>query len=141
MPVQWVNRPDAGFRGFAGTIASGLVRPGDPVLVCPAHKPSTVSRIVTQDGDLTCARPGQAVTLTLADEIDVSRGDVIASTTHPPGQSDQFACHLIWMHENALLPKRPYLLKIGTRVAGCPDHGPQIQAQRREPGTPCRQDA
>ncbi len=118
MPVQWVNRPDAGFRGFAGTIASGLVRPGDPVLVCPAQKPSTVSRIVTADGDLTCARPGQAVTLTLADEIDVSRGDVIASTTRPPGQSDQFACHLIWMHENALLPKRPYLLKIGTCVAG-----------------------
>ena len=118
MPVQWVNRPDAGFRGFAGTIASGLVRPGDPVLICPAQKPSTVSRIVTADGDLTCARPGQAVTLTLADEIDVSRGDVIASTNQPPGQSDQFACHLIWMHENALLPKRPYLLKIGTCVAG-----------------------
>ncbi len=118
MPVQWVNRPDAGFRGFAGTIASGLVRPGDPVLICPAQKPSTVSRIVTADGDLACARPGQAVTLTLADDVDVSRGDVIASPTKPPGQSDQFACHVIWMHENALLPKRPYLLKIGTHVAG-----------------------
>ena len=118
MPVQWVNRPDAGFRGFAGTIASGLLRPGDPILICPSQNPSTVSRIVTKDGDLTCARAGQAVTLTLADEIDVSRGDVIASTTHPPGHSDQFACHLIWMHENALLPKRPYLLKIGTCVAG-----------------------
>ena len=118
MPVQWVNRPDAGFRGFAGTIASGLVRPGDPILVCPAYKPSTVSRIVTPDGDLTYARDGKTVTLTLADEIDVSPGDVIASTTHPPGQSDQFACHLIWMHEHALLPKRFYLLKIGTRVVG-----------------------
>ncbi len=118
MPVQWVNRPDAGLSGFAGTIASGLVRPGDPILVCPAYKPSTVSRIVTDDGDLTCARAGQAVTLTLADEIDVSPGDVIASATHPPGQSNQFACHLIWMHEHALLPKRSYLLKIGTRVVG-----------------------
>ena len=118
MPVQWINRPDAGFRGFAGTIASGVVRPGDPVLICPAQKPSTVSRIVTADGDLTCARPGQAVTLTLVDDIDASPGDVIASTTHPPGQSDQFACHLIWMHENALLPKRSYLLKIGTHVVG-----------------------
>ncbi len=118
MPVQWVNRPDAGFRGFAGTISSGLVRPGDPILICPANTPSTVSRIVAADGNLECARAGQAVTLTLADEIDVGRGDVIASTTHPPGHSDQFACHLIWMHENALLPERPYLLKIGTRVAG-----------------------
>ncbi len=118
MPVQRVNRSDAGFRGLAGTLASGLVRPGDPVLICPAQKPSTVSRIVTADGDLTCARPGQAVTLTLADEIDVSPGDVIASTDRPPGSSAQFACHLIWMHETALLPKRPYLLKIGTHVAG-----------------------
>lgn len=118
MPVQRVNRPDAGVRGFAGTIAAGLLRPGDPVLVCPAQKPSTVSRIVTADGDLACARPGQAVTLTLADDIDVNPGDVIASTTHPPGRSDQFACHLIWMHEKALLPKRSYLLKIGTHVAG-----------------------
>ncbi len=118
MPVQRVNRPDAGVRGFAGTIASGLVRPGDPVLVCPAQKPSTVSCIVAPEGDLACARAGQAVTLTLADDIDVSPGDVIASTTHPPGRSDQFACHLIWMHEKALLPKRPYLLKIGTHVAG-----------------------
>ena len=118
MSVQWVNRPDAGFRGFAGTIASGLVRPGDPVLICPAQKPSTVSRIVTADGDLACARPGQAVTLTLADDVDVSRGDVIASPTKPPGRSDQFAGHLIWMHENAMLPQRPYLLKIGTHVAG-----------------------
>ncbi len=116
MPVQWVNRPDAGFCGFAGTIASGVVRPGDPVLICPAQKPSTVSRIVTADGDLESAKTGQAVTLTLADEIDVSRGNIIASTTQPPGQSDQFACHLIWMHENALLPKRLYLLKIGTCV-------------------------
>ena len=73
---------------------------------------------MTADGDLACARPGRAVILTLVDDIDVSPGDVIASTTHPPGRSDQFACHLIWVHEKALLPKRPYLLKIGTHVAG-----------------------
>lgn len=118
MPVQWVNRPDAGFSGFAGTIASGLVRPGDRVLVCPAQKPSTVSRIVAPEGDLACARAGQAVTLTLAADIDATPGDIIASSSHPPGRSDQFACHLIWMHENALLPKRSYLLKIGTHVVG-----------------------
>lgn len=118
MPVQGVNHPDAGSSGFTGTIASGFLRPGDPILVCPAHKPSTVRRIVTAEGDLTYARPGQAVTLTLAADIAVSPGDIIASTTQPPGRSDQFACHLIWMHENALLPKRSYLLKIGTHVVG-----------------------
>ena len=116
MPVQGVNQSDDGSRVFTGTIASGLVRPGDPILVCPAHTPSTVSRIVVPEGDLACARAGQAVTLTLAADIDVSAGDVIASSSHPPGRSDQFACHLIWMHENALLPKRSYLLKIGTHV-------------------------
>ncbi|MYC28386.1 MAG: adenylyl-sulfate kinase [Nitrospira sp. SB0662_bin_26] len=118
MPVQEVNRFDSGFRGIAGTIVSGLVCPGDPVLVCPTYKPSTVSRIVTADGDLMRAGPGQTVTLSLAADIDASAGDVIASTTHPPGHSDQFSCHLIWMHEKALLPKRPYLLKIGTHVVG-----------------------
>lgn len=118
MPVQGVNQSDAGSRVFAGTIASGLLRPGDPVLVCPAHKLSTVSRIVAQGGDLACARAGQAVTLTLAADIDASPGDIIASSSHPPGRSDQFACHLIWMHESALLPKRSYLLKIGTYVVG-----------------------
>ena len=118
MPVQWVNRPNAEFRGFAGTIASGRVRPGDPVLVCPSNRPSTVDRIVGPDGDLDCARAGQAVTLTLADEIDVSRGDIIASATDPPSLSDQFACHVVWMNEKPLLPERPYLLKIGTRLAG-----------------------
>ena len=117
MPVQWVNRPNAEFRGFAGTIASGLVRPGDPVLVCPSNRPSTVERIVGPAGDLDCARAGQAVTLTLADEIDVSRGDIIASATDPPSLSDQFACHVVWMNEKPLLPERPYLLKIGTRLA------------------------
>ena len=141
MPVQWVTHSEAGSRGFSGNIVSGLVRPGDPILVCPAHKPSTVSRIVSADGDLTCARPGQAVTLTLADDIDATPGDVIASTTHPPGRSDQFACHLIWMHENALLPKRSYLLKIGTNVVGAQITALKYEAQRRELGTRGRQDA
>ena len=118
MPVQWVNHPNPDFRGFAGTIASGLVRPGEPVLVCPSNRPSTVDRIVGPDGDLDCARAGQAVTLTLADEIDVSRGDIIASATDPPSLSDQFACHVVWMNEKPLLPERPYLLQIGTRLAG-----------------------
>ena len=118
MPVQWVNRPNADFRGFAGTVASGLVGTGDPVMLCPSQKTSTVKRIVGPDGDLDSARAGQAVTLTLADEVDVSRGDIIASAADPPSLSDQFACHIVWMHENPLLPERPYLLKIGTRLAG-----------------------
>ena len=118
MPVQWVNRPSADFRGFAGTVASGLVHAGDPVILSPSQKTSTVERIVGPDGDLDSARAGQAVTLTLADEVDVSRGDIIASATDPPSLSDQFACHIVWMHENPLLPERPYLLKIGTRLAG-----------------------
>ena len=118
MPVQWVNRPSADFRGFAGTVASGLIRRGDPVMLCPSQKTSTVKRILGPDGDLDGARAGQAVTLTLADEVDVSRGDIIASAAEPPSLSDQFACHIVWMHEDPLLPNRPYLLKIGTRLAG-----------------------
>src|SRR6185369_6529620 len=84
LPVQWVNRPDLDFRGFSGTIASGIVRPGDRVAAFPSGVESTVERIVTYDGDLDAAVAGQAVTLTLADEIDVSRGDVLAETAVPP---------------------------------------------------------
>ena len=118
MPVQWVNRPSADFRGFAGTVAAGIVRRGDPVMLCPSRKTSTVKRIVGPDGDLDGARAGQAVTLTLADDVDVSRGDIIASAADPPSLSDQVACHIVWMHEEPMLPERPYLLKIGTRLAG-----------------------
>jgi len=118
MPVQWVNRPSADFRGFAGTVAAGIVRRGDPVMLCPSQRTSAVERIVGPGGDVDSARAGQAVTLTLADEVDVSRGDIIASADDPPSLSDQFACHIVWMHENPLLPQRPYLLKIGTRLAG-----------------------
>ena len=118
MPVQWVNRPSADFRGFAGTVASGLVSTGDPVMLFPSQKISTVKRIVGPDGDLDHVRAGQAVTLTFDDEVDVSRGDIIASAADPPSLSDQFACHIVWMHENPLLPERPYLLQIGTRLLG-----------------------
>ena len=115
-PVQWVNRPNLDFRGFSGTIASGVVRPGDKVVVAASGRESTVERIVTYDGDLPEARAGDAVTLTLADEIDVARGDVIVPPTQRPEVADQFAAHLLWMTDEALLPGRPYLMRIGTQV-------------------------
>ena len=118
LPVQWVNRPDLDFRGFSGQIVGGTVRPGDRVRVVPSGTESTVARIVTADGDLDEAADGQSVTLTLADEVDVSRGDVIAQATAPPPVADQFECHIVWMGEEPLLPGRPYLLKIGTRTVG-----------------------
>jgi bifunctional enzyme CysN/CysC len=116
MPVQWVNRPSPDFRGFSGQIAGGRIRPGDGVRVLPSGRESTVARIVTVDGDLGEATAGQSVTLTLADETDVSRGDVIAAIGDPAGTADQFECHLIWMSEEPMLPGRPYLLKLGTRT-------------------------
>jgi bifunctional enzyme CysN/CysC len=115
MPVQWVNRPQQEFRGFAGLIVSGSVRPGDPLLVQPSGVKSRVARIVTADGDLAEATAGQSVTLVLADEIDVSRGDLLAAASAPAGVSDQFEATLIWMAEQPMLPGRPYLLKCGTR--------------------------
>ncbi len=112
-PVQWVNRPNLDFRGFSGTVASGIVKPGDKIAVAASGKTSTVARIVTADGDLAEARAGDAVTLTLADEVDIARGDVLAPTTARPDVADQFAAHVLWMAEEALLPGRPYLMKIG----------------------------
>jgi bifunctional enzyme CysN/CysC len=117
LPVQWVNRPDLDFRGFAGTVAGGVVRPGDRIRVQPSGKESTIARIVTFDGDLPEAVAGQSVTLTLADEIDISRGDLISAATAPAGVGDQFEATLVWMHEDALLPGRAYLLKMGARTA------------------------
>jgi len=111
--VQWVNRPDLDFRGFAGQIASGVVRPGDRIRALPSGKESTVARIVAHGGDLPLAVAGQSITLTLKDEIDISRGDVIASAAVPASVADQFEATLVWMHEEPLLPGRPYLLKIG----------------------------
>ncbi|TAA45372.1 sulfate adenylyltransferase subunit CysN [Pseudoxanthomonas winnipegensis] len=116
LPVQYVNRPHANFRGFAGTLAAGEVRPGDAVVVLPSARRSTVARVLDANGDVPFARAGQAVTLTLADEIDISRGDVIAAAGDPPEVSDQFAAHLLWMDDAPLLPGRPYWLQIGART-------------------------
>jgi len=116
LPVQWVNRPNQDFRGFAGTIAGGTVSPGDEVRVLPSGRQSRIARIVTQDGDLDQAIAGQSVTVTLEDEIDVIRGDVIAGAKAPPAVADQFQVTLIWMHEEPMLPGRPYLMKLGPRT-------------------------
>jgi bifunctional enzyme CysN/CysC len=113
-PVQWVNRPDLDFRGFSGTVAGGLVKPGDTVAVAQSGRTSTVKRIVTLDGDLSEAAAGAAITLVLADEIDISRGDVLCAPVARPDVSEQFAAHLLWMAEDELLPGRQYLLKLGT---------------------------
>jgi bifunctional enzyme CysN/CysC len=115
MPVQWVNRPNLDFRGFAGTVAGGSIAKGDPIVVSSSGRASKVSRIVTMDGDLEVARAGDAVTLTLADEVDISRGDVLATPGDRPEVSDQFAAHLLWMAEEELLPGRQYLIKIGAK--------------------------
>ncbi len=116
MPVQWVNRPGPDFRGYSGTVASGSIRPGDAVVVAGSGRESRIARIVTMDGDLERARAGDAVTLTLADALDVSRGDVFAPPDARPEVSDQFAARIVWMDEAPLLPGRSYLLKLGTRT-------------------------
>jgi bifunctional enzyme CysN/CysC len=116
LPVQWVNRPDLDFRGFAGQIAAGRIAPGDAIRVLPSGKTSIVARIVSYDGDLPEAVAGQSVTLTFADEIDCSRGDVIASASSPPEVAGQFETTLVWMSEDPLLPGRSYLLKLGART-------------------------
>jgi bifunctional enzyme CysN/CysC len=116
MPVQWVNRPNLDFRGFSGLISSGRVAPGDQIRVLPSGRTSTISRIVTLDGDLEEAVAGQSVTLTLADEVDISRGDVIAVSDHPPEVADQFEINLVWMSEERLFPGRPYWMKIGAKL-------------------------
>lgn len=118
MPVQWVNRPTADFRGFSGRILGGSVRPGDAIRVLPSGKTSRVERIVTLSGDLPQAVTGQSVTLTLSDEIDISRGDVIAAADAPPAVADQFEATVVWMSEEAMLPGRPYLIKLGASSIG-----------------------
>ena len=118
MPVQWVNRPDQHFRGFAGMIMSGVVKKGDRVKTLPSGQESRVVRIVTQDGDRDRGIPGQSITLTIEDEIDISRGDLLVSGDSPAGVADQFQAAIIWMNEEPMLPGRPYLMKIGTRTVG-----------------------
>ena len=115
LPVQWVNRPNLDFRGFAGTVVGGTVSAGDKVKVLPSGRESRVARIVTMDGDLERAVAGQSVTLTLEDEVDVSRGDVLAAADSPPAVADQFETTIIWMADEPMLPGRPYWMKIGTR--------------------------
>jgi len=116
MPVQWVNRPDQSFRGYAGTICGGRIKAGGEIVVQPGVHRARVARIVTADGDLPEARAGQAVTLTLDREVDVSRGDVIADAARPAPEADQFAAHLLWMGDEPLLPNRGYWLKIGAKT-------------------------
>ena len=116
LPVQWVNRPDLDFRGYCGLIASGQLRPGDRIRVLPSGRESRVARIVALPHDLPQAVAGQSVTITLTDEIDISRGDVIAAAEDPPEVADQFECTLVWMSDEPMLPGRPYWLKIGSRL-------------------------
>ena len=116
MPVQWVNRPDQNFRGFAGQIASGAVTPGAEVRILPSGRTTRIERVVTLDGDLEEAVAGHSVTLTFVDEIDCSRGDVIAAASDPPEAADQFEATIVWMAEEELLPGRGYWLKLGTQT-------------------------
>jgi bifunctional enzyme CysN/CysC len=116
MAVQWVNRPNLDFRGFAGRIASGRVRPGDRIKVLPSGREGTIARIVTRDGDLDEARAGQSVTLTLEEEVDCSRGDIIAAADAAPEAADQFQADIIWMADASMLLGRAYWLKIGSKM-------------------------
>ena len=138
MRVQWVNRPNLDFRGFSGTIASGVVKPGDSVVVPSSGQISKVARIVTIDGDLEEAVAGQAVTITLEDEIDISRGDMLCCPEQRPSYADQFEAHVVWMHEDALLPGRSYLIKAGSATAPAQvsalKHKVNVNTLQREPG-------
>ncbi len=116
MPVQWVNRPDQNFRGFSGTVVAGTVKPGDSVKVLPSGRTSAVDRVVTFDGDLAEGIAGQSLTVTLKDEIDVSRGDVLCAAAAPLEVSDQFECEILWMGDEPMLPGRQYLIKAGTQL-------------------------
>ena len=127
MPVQWANRPNADFRGFSGLICDGQIQPGDAVRVLPSGRISAVSRIVTQDADLGAAVAGQSVTITLADEVDCSRGDVLSIADDPPQVADQFEAAIVWMSDEELLPGRPYWLKLATQTVTATIHSPKYQ--------------
>ncbi|MEL0154565.1 sulfate adenylyltransferase subunit CysN [Sphingopyxis sp.] len=127
MPVQWVNRPNLDFRGFAGQLASGKVKPGDAVRILPSGKTTTIDRIVTLDGDLDEAVAGQSVTLTLTDEVDCSRGDVIAAADAPPEAADQFEATLVWMADEAMIAGRAYWLKLATQSVSATVQAPKYE--------------
>ena len=116
-PVQWVNRPHLDFRGYAGTVASGAVKPGDEVVIQPSGRRVHVARIVTADGDLDVAHRGDAITLTFAEEVDVSRGDIIAAPEAAPALADQIAARVVWFDEEPMLPGRTYVIKCGYQTA------------------------
>ena len=127
MPVQWVNRPNLDFRGFSGLIAAGTVKPGDAVRVLPSGKATSVARIVTMTGDLENGVAAQSVTLTFTDEIDCSRGDVVVAADDPPEVADQFEATIIWLADDAMLPGRPYWLKLGTQLVSATVQPPKYQ--------------
>jgi bifunctional enzyme CysN/CysC len=134
LAVQWVNRPNQNFRGYAGRIASGRVRVGDEVAVLPAGRTSTVARIVTFDGDLEEAIAGQSVTLTLTDEVDCSRGDIIASAAQPPEPVARVEATLVWMSDEGMVPHRSYWLKVGAQTlsASISGMGPVVDVNTME---------
>ena len=116
LPVQWVNRPNLNFRGYTGTITTGTIDVGDEVIVIPSGKRSKVKEIVSFDGNLEMAREDMAITLTLKDEIDISRGDVICKKEEPIAQADQFQAHILWMSEKDMFPGRQYLIKFNNKT-------------------------
>ncbi|HRD46038.1 MAG TPA: sulfate adenylyltransferase subunit CysN, partial [Caulobacter sp.] len=129
MPVQWVNRPNLDFRGFSGQIAAGTVRPGDRIKVLPSGRESHVARIVVLPGDLDSAQAGQSVTITLTDEVDVSRGDVLVGADDPSPVANQFETTIVWMDDEPMLPGRPYLMKIGAQTVTASITEPKYRVQ------------
>ncbi|MBH5321088.1 sulfate adenylyltransferase subunit CysN [Aurantiacibacter sediminis] len=127
MPVQWVNRPNLDFRGFSGLIATGVIKPGDAVRALPSGKTSTVKSIVTYDGELDEAIAGQSVTITLEDEIDCSRGDVLCVADNPPETADQFEATLVWLNDEDLHVGRSYWLKLGTQTVSATVQQPKYR--------------
>ena len=117
LPIQLVSRPNSDFRGYAGTISSGHARIGDPVVVMPSAQPSSIARIIGPDGDLDAATAGNSVVVTLADEIDVGRGDVLCTPADRPEVADQFSAHIVWMSAQPLFKSRAYQIQLGTQTA------------------------
>ena len=141
MPVQWVNRPNLDFRGFCGLISAGSVKPGDAVRILPSGKTSTVTNIVTKEGDLSEAVAGQSITLCLADEVDCSRGDVLVAADDPPQVADQFEVALVWMADEPMIPGRAYWLKLGTQTVSVRRPCAEISGQCEYAGAHGRQDS